>query len=96
MTGLDDQQTASIIVSLIAPALVVVAIIADVGGQQQKIHTLTEEVKLIRLELRERTKDRIYNSQHMEDIRRIEERLSRNEAYIFGFNDGGTTDKRAK
>ena len=82
--------------SLVAPALVVVALMMDIGGQRQQINTLTEEVRLIRMDQRERMTNGLSRSQHLDDIRRIEERLSRNEEYLFGFSDGGTADKRTK
>ena len=89
----DRKHTSNLLISLLGPIFVILAFVVDFGGNRNAVSTLQKEVEIIRAELRERTKDRIYRYQHDQDIQQIERRIERNETWIYGADDGGTNGK---
>ena len=59
------------------------------GGLYNNVDTIGDEVMLIRTDIRERTRDRIYRKEHERDIQMLDDRLSRVERAMYGHDDGG-------
>ena len=86
----NSKNNIALWLSILSPLLLVIVWFTDIGARNQKIDTLVDEVKLIREDIRERTRDRIYRTEHDADMRGLRERIQRNEQFIFGSGDGGT------
>ena len=85
-----SKNTWVVILSIVSPIIVVVTLFADVGGARQQLDTVVSEVKIIREELRIRTRDRIHRDEHDRDVSELRSqlaelrrRITRNEGFIF-------------
>ena len=98
----ENQKNMWLLVAAVAsPIILILTIILDIGGDRQRLNTVITEVSIIRDEMRERTRDRIHRDEHDRDVETlrkeisdIRRRITRNETWIYGGDDGGSNGGR--
>ena len=91
----EGQRSLWLTVAAVAsPVILILTLTLDIGGERQRLNTVVQEVQLIRNEMRERTRDRIYRGEHVHDVTvlrqelaEIRRRITRNETWIYGNDD---------
>ena len=94
------DSTSNAIKSWMPTVAIIASILVSYGSLTSELKYLRTELDFLRDDVRSRTKDRIYSSEHNEDVRRLEimirdldnrmdRRITRNESHIFGGDDGG-------
>ena len=97
----ETQKNMWLLVAAVAsPIILILTIALDIGGDRQRLDTVITEVSLIRNEMRERTRDRIHRDEHDRDVETlrkeisdIRRRITRNETWIYGGDDGGANGR---